>query len=212
MKKFLTIFFSFLLLLILLKTCDETEFKFEFGGVESATDNYGEQVETLANEFNLRYSYLMAVIMLESSGKKNVSARFEKDVYEKLKLVKNKKLSHYEKVFPESLKDIDDKTLREYASSWGPFQIMGYKCVELGISVDVLKGNKILYWSVKWINSNYGDYVRKKKFKDAFHLHNAGKVYPENNKPFTHDPEYVNNGLKYLEYFESQKRKKQTKM
>jgi len=86
------------------------------------------------------------------------------------------------------------------AKSWGPFQIMGYKCFWLGIELKELKENST-YWGVYWINKSYGKKVRAKKYKDCFHLHNAGKPYPKKGPPQTYDPNYVQNGLDYMKMF-----------
>ena len=54
----------------------------------------------------------------------------------------------------------------------------------------------------KWINKNYGDYLRKGQYKDAFHIHNTGRPYPIVGQPKTYHRLYVPNGLKYIEEFE----------
>jgi hypothetical protein len=78
---------------------------------------------------------------------------------------------------------------------------MGYKCLHLGIKIKDLRGNSSLFFGVKWIADTYGDYVRKGKYADAFHIHNTGRPVPKNGKYITYDPKYVPNGLKHMEYF-----------
>ncbi|MBN1253375.1 MAG: hypothetical protein JXR51_00170 [Bacteroidales bacterium] len=177
---------------------DEDEFK---NGYDRANHNYKIKIDTLSKHFNLPKEYLMAVIVLESSGKKNVTPRFEKKVYEKLLLIKKGKLNKFENITKSDLSKFSKKEIKLLAYSYGPFQIMGYKSIFLNIPFDTLIGKNNLYWSVKWINITYGDYLRKKEYKHAFHIHNAGKEFPKNGKPFTHNPEYVKNGLIYMEYF-----------
>ncbi len=204
MKKFLLfVGFWFLVFFIVYKyyiyNSAETD---DRGGLEKVAVNYREEVENLAARFDLPSSYLLAVIMLECSGRKNPPPRFEKEIYEKLVNVRERKNSRLENVTHEVIEDASDEAIKNLATSWGPFQLMGYKCTYLGIKIDDLRGSNSVYWGVKWIDLTYGDYLRKKRFKDGFHIHNAGKEYPKNGKPFTYDPKYVENGLRYMKYFE----------
>jgi hypothetical protein len=99
------------------------------------------------------------------------------------------------------LEDASDEALRNLSSSWGPFQLMGYKCLLLDIKIKDIRGNEAIYYGVKWIDLTYGKYLRAKKFKDAFHIHNAGKPFPKSGISKTHNPQYVKRGLKYMEVF-----------
>jgi len=80
---------------------------------------------------------------------------------------------------------------------------MGYKSIELKISLQSLIGKNNLYWAIKWIETDYGNYIRNGDYKNAFHIHNAGKKYPDNGKPTTFDPKYVEKGLEYMKYFKN---------
>lgn len=165
-------------------------------------ENYGEEINQIASSMNLPASYFKALIVLESSGLKNVSPRFEPHVYEKLKAVKNGTLESYEHVTKEDLADATDAALRNLASSWGPFQLMGYKCMLMEIKIADIRGTKSVFWGMKWINMTYGDYLRERKFNDAFHIHNTGKPFPRNGKSKTYHPYYVDHGLQYMKKFE----------
>jgi len=171
------------------------------GGKEMVIKNYGKIIAALAPKFHLPQDYLLALIMLESSGKKRVPVRFEKEVYQKLLLTKRGKNQGFEKVDKEKLRKFSKRDLKKLASSYGPFQIMGYKIFELNTSISELSGKNNIYWALKWIDINYGNLLRKGDYKDAFHLHNAGEKYPENGKSKTYDPEYVQKGLEYVKYF-----------
>ncbi len=167
-------------------------------------ENYGKKVDILAKQFNLPSAYLKSLIVLECSGRKKIPQRFEKHVFIKLKHVRNRKIKNYGSITYSKLKGKSDKELRELASSWGPFQLMGYQCFDMkNVKVSDIRGEKALYWGIFWINQRYGNYLRKKKYKDAFHIHNTGKPYPLLGKPTTHDPKYVENGVLYIDYFES---------
>jgi hypothetical protein len=174
----------------------------EKAGIEAAITNYKDDVDKYADEFDLPSSYLMAVIILECSGRKFITPRFEKSIFKKLKQLRNKEIDKFENLTYETVRNADDDALKNLASSWGPFQLMGYKCTFLDIKLKEMRGDDAIYWGAKWIDATYGEYLRNGKFKDAFHIHNTGKEFPANGTPTTHDPEYVTKGLHYMEYFE----------
>ncbi|MCK9480441.1 MAG: N-acetylmuramidase family protein [Bacteroidia bacterium] len=176
------------------------ETQFNPSGLEQVEINYGKSIDLAAGTFDLPPHFLKALCMLECSGRKIVKPRFEKHVYKRLIEVKEGKISNYEHVTPSMLSDATDEALRNLASSWGPFQLMGYKCLLLNIKIADIRGDDGVYWGVKWINETYGKMLRKGRFKDAFHIHNTGRPHPIG-APRTYDPNYVTNGLKYMEYF-----------
>lgn len=162
--------------------------------------NYGREVDRLAKEFDLPAPYLKALIILESSGREIVPPRFEQGVYNDLVALKAGKEHKLETFRSADVQDASDAALRNLASSWGPFQLMGYKCKELGVEVRDIRGENTLYWSIYWINKNYGNYLREKKYEAAFRIHNTGSPTGR-----THDPNYVKNGLLHMQYFEKNK-------
>jgi hypothetical protein len=164
-------------------------------------ENYGAEIDRLAKQFDLSPEYLKALIILECSGLKKVKPRFERHIYKRLVDVREKRLAKFENIRPADLHDATDEALKNMAHSWGPFQIMGYKCIWLDIQLKDLRGEQALYWAVKWIDLTYGDYIRKGKYKDAFHIHNTGRPYPASGPPKTYDSKYVPNGLMYMEHF-----------
>lgn len=174
----------------------------DVGGVQGAYNNYGREVKRLAREFDISPSYLMSLIMLECSGRKDVPPRFEKHVFNKLKDVRAQKKSDLESISYKDISNASDDALKNLASSWGPFQLMGYKCIHLGISIKDLRGDNSLYYGVKWINDTYGDYIRKGRYADAFHIHNTGRPVPKDGKYRTYDKNYVPNGLAYMKEFD----------
>jgi len=182
-------------------TNKESSIDEEKAGIEAAIVNYKTEVDKYAAEFNLPAPYLMAVIMLECSGRKNIKPRFEKEVYKKLKLLKKKEILKFENLTPKTVETATNEALQNMATSWGPFQLMGYKCTFLNIKLRELRGEDAIYWGVKWIDITYGKYLREGKFTDAFHIHNTGHEFPENGKPFTYDTNYVDKGLHYMKYF-----------
>lgn len=173
-------------------------------------ENYGTEIEKLAAQFDLSPEFLKSLIILECSGLKNVKPRYERHIYHRLVNVREKKLDRFENITYADLKDATDDALKNMAKSWGPFQIMGYKCIWLDIQLKDLRGDNALYWAVKWIDLTYGDYIRKERYKDAFHIHNTGRPYPDAGPPKTYDPKYVENGLMYMKYFSDFEKMKAT--
>jgi hypothetical protein len=171
--------------------------------VEKTFINYEKDVLAAADKYDLPPAYLLSLIVLESSGRKIVPTRFEKHVFNKLDAVARSKQKSLEGITAKDLQGLTDGDLTSLASSWGPFQIMGYKSFEIDVDVEDLQGRKAVLNGAKWINKNYGDYLRKGLYKDAFHLHNTGKPYPTLGKPKTYHKSYVPKGLKYIEEFEA---------
>jgi hypothetical protein len=163
--------------------------------------NYAEKVNEKALEYDLPVDYLLALIALECSGKRIVPHRYEPKVYESLKKVQNKEIESYDNVNYKKIKDLSDKELKELASSWGPFQLMGYKSFELKCKITDISGSKAIATGIRWIDITYGNLLRKKKYKDAFHIHNTGRKYPLIGPPRTFHKNYVPQGLKYMESF-----------
>ncbi|MBI1306071.1 MAG: hypothetical protein GC181_05595 [Bacteroidetes bacterium] len=182
---------------------DYQNIKLESDIVERTFVNYSENAVTTGKKYNVPPEYLLALIALESSGRKMVPKRFEPSVYDKLDLVSRSKLARMENVDYAKIKGMTSKELYDLSCSWGPFQIMGYKCFELNVPVDVLKGKRNFDLSVKWIAQEYGNQLRSGNFKDAFHIHNTGRSYPKFGPPRTYHLNYVPTGLKFMEEFSS---------
>ena len=174
---------------------------FETSKTYAVEKNYGTEIYKESSIRNLPSSYFFALAILESSGKKDMPQRFEPHVYKKLKEVQIGTRKQYETITKKTLINMNDNAIRNLATSWGPFQIMGYKCIELGISVSDLRGEHAVYWGIHWIEKTYGKLLRQSRFKDAFHYHNTGKLFPKNGIPKTHDPTYVERGIMYMNEF-----------
>ncbi len=189
MKKVILILFSLSLFISSCKKNNKSAYV-------NAKENYGEEINRLAIEFDLPYEYLMALVVLECSGANPIEPRFEKHVYKKLKLFRDGDLNRFENLNKESIKDASDEALKNLAKSWGPFQLMGYKCLKLGVKINDIRGNNSLYWGVYWINKEYGDYLRRNKLEQAFRIHNTGSP-----SGATYNSRYVRDGLKHIKYF-----------
>lgn len=171
--------------------------------LEWCEKNYSEEIARLSEEYELSYPYLMSLIVLECKGNKPAGHRFEKHVFNRLTQLQQGKRDKYENIRPHHLAKLDEDGLRNLATSWGPFQLMGYKAIPMGVNVNQLQDeNTSAEIGVRWISSEYGHFIRKKKYKDAFHYHNTGKRFPLSGRSKTHDPYYVSDGIRYMKYFE----------
>ena len=170
-------------------------------GKAAAEAHYSQEVQRAAEKYNLDYGYLMALLMLECSGKKPAGARFEPHVFNRLKQVRDGKRSNYENVTASHLADASDDALRNLATSWGPFQLMGYKCILLDVNIRDIRGPNGVEHGADWINQTYGSAMRQGRFRDCFHMHNTGQPYPRTGLPRTHDPQYVPRGMSMMKQF-----------
>lgn len=167
-----------------------------------AHKNFSAEVAGVADELGLPYAYFMALIVLECSGERPCDTRFENHVFERLEQVRGGQRERYGQVRREHIHDASDDALRNLATSWGPFQLMGYKSIDMSVHVADIRGPDAVRHGMQWIAEEYGGVLKEGVFKDAFHIHNAGTPYPKTGPPRTHDPRYVERGLRYMEYFE----------
>jgi hypothetical protein len=179
----------------------QREIQSDISQLELAEKNYGKLVTKIALEKKLPREYFMALIVLECSGREPAGNRFEPVVYRRLKNLKSGKRKRLEDLRQADVVNASDAALKNLATSWGPFQLMGYKCIGLGTNISDIRGKGAVKYGIEWVEENYGRSLREREFKDAFHLHNTGRKYPMFGKPFTHDPLYVERGLKYMDYF-----------
>lgn len=161
---------------------------------------YGAQIEQLVDARDLPASYFEALIFLETGGRP--SPRQEPAVFEKLRQVRDGERQRLGAVTQGAIHDASDEALMNLATSWGPFQILGWHCLEIGILVADIRGEDTLAWGVTWIDKEYGHLLRTERFQDAFHYHNAGSLYPSSGPPRTYHPDYVERGLRSMRAFE----------
>ena len=175
----------------------------EWWGLQATEKNYGDEVQTWSAHYDLPFSYLMALIQLESGGRKPAGKRFEAHVFKRLQEVQNGTRQQYENVTQAHLTGANDDALRNLATSWGPFQLMGYKCILLDRQIRDIRGQEAVQAGIEWIDITYGSALRKGKFQDAFHLHNTGKPFPKAGPPLTFHPDYVQKGLRLMNAHET---------
>lgn len=178
------------------------------GGKKRAMGHYGSDLKPLADAHQLDWSYLMALTVLECSGKRPCGTRFEPKRYRQLKQVRDGKRRQWDGVKRADLTGKSNAEIRSLATSWGPFQIMGYHTITMSkkgptVTVEDLTNHNALAVGVRWVSDNYGATIRANRFQDAFHIHNTGRPYPKVGAPRTYDPNYVSNGLQFMEYFQT---------
>jgi hypothetical protein len=142
----------------------------------------------------------MALIVLECSGKKEFEPRFEEHIYKELKRARDTK-DRFGSLDYTKFEDCNDDALKNLATSWGPFQLMGYQCIQMDVSIQDIRGLHSIYWGAYWIHKRYGKKLEKNELSNAFHIHNTGKPVPKDGKHTTYNPEYVPKGLAYYKYF-----------
>lgn len=206
MKKTLIAVFSVILIaasiyLVIKRYNGNREVPYSQDILEKTYRNYGNSVRKSADKYDLPPEYLLSLIALECSGRKLVPHRFEPRVFDQLKKVRNGEIPMYDNVTTSDLKGLNNVYLKKLASSWGPFQLMGYKSFELNSSIKDINGPKSIEIGIKWINNSYGRQLRDERYQDAFHIHNTGKKYPLIGPPRTYHKHYVPMGMRYMEAF-----------
>ena len=174
-------------------------------GPEEVMNNYSKDIYSEAERLNLNPEYFMALCMLECGGRKPSPSRFEKHVFNRLMDLKAGKRETYEKVTTRTLKNANGSAIKNLSSSWGPFQIMGYKVVQQGILVKDLRGRDAVKHGMNWIAQEYGHLLKKDLYSDAFHYHNTGRVIGKDRKVRTYSKNYVKDGRKWMKYFKEKR-------
>ena len=161
-----------------------------------------DDITRAASGTDITPSYLAAIISLESAppGNRN-SRRFEPAVYERIKQLRDQGRPYGN--FKQSvLKKLNNRELKELSTSYGLTQIMGYHCLELGCSVQDLKGDYHLVWAVSWMQKHYQSKARNRDWAACFRIHNTGRA---TGTPSRRD--YVSKGLLRMAYYDKWVRK-----
>jgi len=148
-------------------------------------------------------AYLAALISLESSPLANRnSERFEPGFYKRL--LELKETGRPFGGIPRSyLLSKTDRELKELSTSYGLTQIMGFHCIELGCSIDDLRGDYHLQWAVAWMQKHYGNKIKTHNWQACFRIHNTGHPKGE-----TARRDYVERGISRMKYYREWVKKK----
>lgn len=171
--------------------------------------NYAEEIEEICAERNLPAEYFKALAILECSAEKPAQSRYESKVFDRLREVQTGKKPAYGNLKASQLKSLTEEQVRDMATSWGVFQLMGYHAYDIGIAPKDLQGSDGLRQSILWIERSYGQYLRKNDFANALHIHNTGKPVPITGEYETYAPNYIPRGLEYIKLFQEEKVKKE---
>ncbi|MEQ8353020.1 MAG: hypothetical protein RH862_16145 [Leptospiraceae bacterium] len=182
-----------ILLLVFLGACPENDDDALMLHLYHSLD---EEIQDAVDGTEIPPEYLAALISLEShpAGNRD-SRRFEPAVYDRLMDLKYSGEA-FGYIPRNRVKNLDDQKLRELATSYGLTQIMGYHCLELGCSIDDLKGEFHLLWSVAYIRDHYGKQVKARDWEACFRMHNTGRV-----DGITSRKDYVEKGLIRMQYY-----------
>jgi hypothetical protein len=155
------------------------------------------EIERATMGTDIAPAYLAAIVSLESHPPGNRSSeRFEPYVYQRLVDLKNDNRA-FGKIKRESLVFMSDAEIRQLATSYGLTQVMGFHCLELGCSIQDLKGPYHLQWAVGYMMRHYGPHARKRDWNACFRIHNTG--LPDGT-PARKD--YVDQGLMRMQYYQ----------
>lgn len=159
-------------------------------------DAFHPSIEEAVYGTDIEAAYLAAIISLESHPPGNPdSERFEPAVYQRLRGLKELN-KPYGNIRRELLLSKNDQQLREFATSYGLTQIMGYHCLSLGCTPEELKSEYHLQWAAAFMQLTYGKLARQKNWAACFRMHNTGS--PRGN---THRDDYVQRGLHRMDYY-----------
>ena len=143
----------------------------------------------------------MTLSVLECEGETTCPNTFDETVFMELQKVRDGTRKQYKQIQQHHVVAASDDSLHDLATSWGPFQIKGYRVVPYGIPLSQLRSKNKLEYAVSWIEKSYGNRLRKQEYQDALHIHAQGTTFPKNGVPQTQDPEYIFKGLEHIEWF-----------
>ena len=79
---------------------------------------------------------------------------------------------------------------------------MGYKCILLNLQIRDIRGQDAVRADVEWIDATYGDVLRAGNYRDAFHMRNTGKPFPESDIAQKFHSYYVPKGMRLMTAYE----------
>ena len=151
--------------------------------------------------------FLAALIAGESGGDPEAK-RFEARVFRKLCVVRAGLSREYAGITHDFLASTEDMTLRDWATSWGLTQVMGYHVARRPGGVAILKDPATHLKFALGLLSEFVERFQlnpKLEFEEMFRCWNSGAPYDDPQTPRiegrTHDPKYVARGLARMEIY-----------
>jgi hypothetical protein len=165
-------------------------------------EHWGPAIAAACQFSSVPSAFVAALIANESGGEPTGPPRFEPNVYAKLLAVRDGRLSHYGSIDKHDLAGCKDIDVRDFATSWGLTQIMGYHLLAWGQDPrDLLNPKFNLEMCTRLLASFAQAYQLdvRREFEELLRCWNAGAPYDNPKTPRlegkTTDPEYVPNGL-----------------
>lgn len=159
-------------------------------------NRWHQKIFEAVNGTDISQQYMAAIISLESHPPGNPdSKRFEPRIYERL-LKSRDQNKRFGNIKRSSLLGLSDEKLKEYATSYGLTQIMGFHCIKLGCTIDELKGKDHLIWAIGFMQLSYSRPAKKMDWPSCFRIHNTGKKSGKTTRK-----DYVERGLIRMKYY-----------
>jgi hypothetical protein len=163
---------------------------------------WGPAIQEACKYSSVPPEFLAALIAGESGGNPD-AMRFEPGVYRHLCAVQEGRQARYGELTPEILRSTQDDRVREWATSWGLTQVMGYHVARRPGGVEILKSPAS---HLKFALGLLGGFVEhfqlnpKLEFEEMFRCWNTGGPYGK-----TFDPKYVEKGLARMKVYQEMK-------
>jgi len=169
---------------------------------------WGALIGQVCHNSSIPPEFMAALIANESGGDPTGPPQFEPTVYGALLDVRDGRRKHYGSITKSDLAGVKDEDLRAFATSWGLTQIMGYHLLSWGEDPrDLLEPKFNLEKCARLLASFVQAYQLNVylEFEEMFRCWNTGHPY-DNPKTSriegkTHDPKYVENGLRRMEIY-----------
>lgn len=136
-----------------------------------------------------------------------VPHRFEPHVQDYLIAIKLGTKREYGGITAKHLFNATETDIKKYASSWGLTQVLGYHCLRWGVPVERLEQPELHYQLAARLLAEFCEHFDLDQRMDHEQLLRAWNTGSPSKRKLpdgrevetTHDPEYVNNGLRRME-------------
>lgn len=153
----------------------------------------GPQIDLAVVNTPISPAFLAGLISVENASLFPLASRLEQHVFVRLKQVRDSWLPlSYNGIKKSQLEGLNDDALRNFATSWGYCQIMGWWVLKAPLSPysisDLRDPDKHLKLAVKLIRVVGGTYVTTHRWDSVMRIWNTGSPYGK-----TYDPDYTTN-------------------
>lgn len=163
---------------------------------------WGSAIQEVCQYSSIPPEFLAALIANESGGNPEAQ-RFEPRIFGKLTVVRAGFIPEYLGITHDFVATTEDTTLRDWATSWGLTQVMGYHVRPSGVAI--LKDPASHLKFALGLLSEFIERFQlnpKAEFAEMFRCWNTGAPYDDPKTPRiegrTTDPKYVEKGLRRM--------------